>query len=178
VWPEHRLITPAFIKGEHPSIAAALVDGWPTLGELRGRVLFTLDDKGERQQAYSHGGKDLAGRLIFPNSDPGDGFAAVAIINDPFDADRISAALAAHMLVRTRADADGVEAQANDTTMQKAALASGAHFVSTDFPVKVDGTEYWLEIQGGTPSRCNPVTRATNCTSNDVENPDELLTPP
>jgi hypothetical protein len=179
VWPEQRIVTPAMVKGSHASVAEALAKtGWPTLGKTRGKVMFVMDEKGAIQQAYTHGRKDLEGRLVFPDSDPGDPFAAVIVANEPIaDAARIAKALSLKMLVRTRADADGVEAKANDTTRLKAALASGAHFISTDYPVKVPEREYWFDMPGGTPSRCNPVTAPKDCTSKDLENPAQLKTP-
>ncbi len=179
VWPEGRILTPAALKGRAPSIAAAIAkDGWPTLGATRGKVLFAMDNHAEMQAAYTHDHTSLDGRLVFPDSDPGDPYAAYAVRNDPVaDAPAIAAALAANMLVRTRADADSVEAASNDRTHQTAALASGAQFVSTDYPAKVAGKDYWLDIPGGTPSRCNPVTAPKKCTARDVESPKQLVTP-
>lgn len=34
-----------------------------------------------------------------------------------------------------------------------------------DFPAEVDGKAYWLDLQDGTPARCNPVTAPPGCTS-------------
>lgn len=149
-------------------------EGWPTLGELRGRVLFTMDNGGELRDSYTHGGQHVDDRILFPSSSPGDPFAAIAVINDPFDQAAIDAALAANMLVRTRADAGVAGPQANDTTSRDAALASGAHFVSTDFPAPTEGMEYFVTIPEGTPSRCNPVTAAAACVSAAIEAPDQL----
>lgn len=178
VWPLHRIVTPAFVKGTHASIAEALKEGWPTLGLTRGKVLFTMDEHAELQRAYTHDHKDLEGRLLFPDSEAGDPFAAIMVANDPIgDALRIAKGLAAHMLVRTRADSDGVEAAADDVTTRDAALAVGAHFVSTDYPAARDSTSYVVTIPGGMPSRCNPVTAPNNCTPKHIENPSQLLTP-
>ena len=49
-----------------------------------------------------------------------------------------------------------------------------AHLVSTDYPAKVDGLEYWVDIPGGTPARCNPITAPNWCQSTDIEDPDKL----
>jgi hypothetical protein len=78
--------------------------------------------------------------------------------------------------VRTRADGDNVEPFAGDTSKRDAALASGAQFVSTDYPVIVPGvpmtgTPYVVDIPGGTPARCNPVTAPAACASTDIEDP-------
>ena len=75
--------------------------------------------------------------------------------------------------MRTRADADTVEARANDTSTRDAALASGAQWVSTDYPVPNYGvgfaTTYFAEIPGGTVARCNPVNAPRSCVSRQLE---------
>ncbi|MCB1153905.1 hypothetical protein KDL45_09675, partial [bacterium] len=72
-------------------------------------------------------------------------------------------------LVRTRADSCCDEAIANDHTRAEKALASGAHFISTDFPELTDDYDYTFSIPGGTPSRCNPIHAPNECTAYDVE---------
>ncbi len=176
VWPPERIITPALVQGDHDSLADALqTEGWPTLGGQRGKVLFMLDDSGAFQEAYTHGHSDLDDRLIFAHASPDQPFAAVAVLNDPVGgAAAIAEALAAGMLVRTRADAGSVEPLSEDFARQQAALTSGAHFVSTDYPGPVDYTSYWLDMPEGTPSRCNPVTSPAECEATAIEDP-ELL---
>lgn len=178
VFPREALLTPADLQGSHASVREGLdTDGWPTLGATRGRVLFFLDNRGDGfGMAYTHGGADLLGRTAFAPGAPSDAFAAIAILNDPVsDHDAIVAALSAHMVVRTRADTDGVEARANDRTRLEAALASGAHIVSTDFPAPVAGLDYSVEIPGGMPSRCNPVTAPAGCGPTAIEDPARLV---
>ena len=51
------------------------------------------------------------------------------------------------------------------------ALASGAQLVSTDYPAPVKGVNYVVEIPGGTPARCNPVTAPKECMSEWIEDP-------
>lgn len=178
VWPEPRIVTPRAVQGAHATVAEALAEGWPTLGATRGKVLFTMDEHADLQRAYTHDGKDLDGRLLFPDSEPGDPFAAIMVANDPIgDATRIAKGLAAHMLVRTRADSDGVEAAANDTTKRDAALAIGAHFVSTDYPIARGDNPYVVSIPGGQPSRCNPATAPKTCSPGAIETPEKLRTP-
>lgn len=50
----------------------------------------------------------------------------------------------------------------------------GAHWISTDFPAPVDGVDYVVEVPGGTPSRCNPITAPPDCAAADVEDPGRL----
>lgn len=175
IWPRDRLITPALVQADHPTLADAVrSDGWPTLGRLRGKLLLTLDDSGEWRDAYTRGRTSLDDRLIFADSDPSDPFAAIAVRNDPADAAAIAEALSANMLVRTRADSDNAEPLAGDTARRDAAFASGAHFVSTDYPAKTPELDYWVDVPGGSPSRCNPITAPAECTSPAIEDPDQL----
>lgn len=172
VFPKERIVTPDELRGTAATLPAALAGGWPALAKLRGRVIFNIDEGGDIRAAYTHGGRDLAGRLCFIDGGPGDPFGAIAILNDPVaQAAEIRAAVEAHLLVRTRADTDGGEARANDMTRFSAALASGAHFISTDFPAPVAGRDYFITMADGTPARCNPSTASAGCTSRALEDP-------
>jgi hypothetical protein len=173
VFPRRRIVTPDEIRGDAPSLGAALAaNRWPTLDRLRGRVMFGFDNHTDVRRDYTHGLQNLDGRLAFVDSDPGDPFAALAIRNDPVqDAAGIEAALAAHLLVRTRSDSDANQARANDPTLLVAALASGAHFISTDFPAPVEGLLYHVDIPEGSPARCNPRTAPADCTPLALEDP-------
>jgi hypothetical protein len=179
IWPRDRVITPALVQGSFASLPDAVkAHGWPTLGALRGKVGFAMDNSSTFRHVYTHLGKNLDGRLIFVDSRPGDPFGAYAIINDPItDAATLKDALAAGFLVRTRADADSVEPLAGDTHVRDAALASGAQVISTDYPAPVASVNYLMEIPGGTPSRCNPMNAPSNCTSKAIEDP-ALMSPP
>lgn len=168
-WPRERLVTPADLRRDHPDLRTALeAAGWPTLGALRDRALFVLHESGDRRAAFVAG--DLDAAVLFPDAmgDVEAPWAAVHTMNSPFDP-RIPEVVARHHLVRTRADGDLVEAYAEDPTQRDAALASGAHFVSTDVPVPDPRFDYVVEIPGGTPSRCNPLHAPPECTSADVE---------
>jgi hypothetical protein len=99
--------------------------------------------------------------------------AAFAKLNDPIDDfDRIQELVRQGFIVRTRADADTVQARTGDLTQRDAALASGAQFVSTDYPAPNPdfGTDYKVEIPGGMPAGCNPIsTEAAECAAADIE---------
>ena len=174
VFPEERLFTPDDLRGGHPTLeAAVLLDGWPTLGVLRGQVLFTLDNGGTKRDIYLQGHPSLEGRVMFTNSAPGQADAAFVKVNDPLnDPTRIPSLVEAGYLVRTWADANTWEARSGDTTRRDTALASGAHFVSTDFPEPNAGpgfTDYFVEIPGGFPARCNPVLIVPGCRNEALE---------
>jgi len=146
--------------------------GCPALRKSRGKVLFALDSAGPARDAYVAGHPSLEGRVMFTNSPPGTPEAAYVVRNDPIaDGGEISDLVARGYLVRTRADADTVQARTGDTTMREAALASGAQFVTTDYPVPDPdfGTGYSVSIPGGSPARCNPVNAPERCRSDRLE---------
>ena len=179
VFDDDQLVTPDDVRGDAATLGEPVrTNGWPTLGETRGKVLFTLDNGGFRD-LYLAGHPSLAGRVMFTPSEPGADDAAFAKLNDPVgDKDAIAAALAANMIVRTRADADTLQARNNDTTDREAALASGAQFVSTDYEEPNPAfSPYVVTIPDGTPARCNPVTAPADCRSTDVEDPKRLAEP-
>jgi hypothetical protein len=181
VWYRERLVTPEDVQGGAASLREAITTkGWPTLRVGRAKALFFMDNSAEFRDHYTHGGSDLEGRIMFASGDPGtprpcDG---VYVLNDPItDAGAITDALAAGFLVRTRADSDSKEPLAGDTTRREAALAGGAQIVSTDYPAKTEGVDYVMEIPGGTPSRCNPITAPPECTPEAIEDPKFFTSP-
>lgn len=167
VFPRDRIITPDDVRGDHDTLPEAIAeDGWPTLGEARGKVLFALVDTGESADVYREGAPALEGRLFFTSAEPGKPDAAFVRVDDPIaDADLLAEALAAGYLVRTRSDVPTTDARSGDTTRRDAALASGAHFVSTDFYVERPelGTGFVVRLPGGAVVRCNPVTASDRC---------------
>jgi hypothetical protein len=178
VFPPEQLITPDDVRGTHATLAEAIrTDGWPTLGVSRGKLLFTLDNEGAKRDLYLQGHASLQGRIMFTSSPASAPEAAFMKLNDPIgDFDAIQAAVAAGFVVRTRADADTVEARSGDTMPRDKALESGAQWVSTDYPVpdQALGTGYMAEIPMGMPARCNPINAPAGCTALDIENPAQL----
>ncbi len=170
------LVTPDEVKGDAPTLAEAVATrGWPTLGAARGRFLFYLDDTGPVREVYTHGGRDLDGRLVFVDGSATEPFVALRILNDPESRTaEIAAALAKDQLVRTRADSNPADAKAGLTAQRTAALASGAQIVSTDFPATVAGVPYRFVIEDGAPSRCAPGVAPASCTALDIEDPSKL----
>ena len=163
------LITPDDVRGSHTTLEdAVLTDGWPTLGQSRGKFLFMMDNGGGYRTDYLSGHPNLEDRVLFTNANPGDPDAAFVKRNDPNDAG-ITGLVQAGYVVRTRADGDTREARNNDTGPRDAALASGAQWVSTDYegPGLAVGftSPYFVEIPGGTVARCNPVLEVPGCDS-------------
>ena len=160
VFPDRQIILPDEVRGDAPTLERAVLEkGWPLLANARGRVLFALDNGGEIRDRYVEGHTALRGRVMFTSSDPGTPEAAFMKINDPLSSPgRIEDMVEQGYLVRTRADADTVNARNNDTNQRDAALASGAHYISTDYPVpNPDFSDYQVQLPGSRVARCNPV---------------------
>lgn len=172
VFGEDDLITPDDVRGSAATLEAAVLDGgWPTLADSRGKVMFALDNEGLRQ-TYATGHASLAGRVMFTGAQPGEPEAAFVKLNDPLeDGARITELVRKGYVVRTRADGDTEQARTGDTTMRDAALASGAQWVSTDYPDPdpTFGTDYSARFPDGDTIRCNPVSAPPGCTRADLE---------
>jgi hypothetical protein len=170
-----KLITPDHVQGRYPTLRDAVLAGnWPRLDEARGRFLFALDEPPAKVAVYRGARRSLEGRVFFINTDEASPAAAYLTINDPVaDGARIRRDVTLGFLVRTRADADTREARANDTHRRDAALASGAHYVSTDYlwadPRFAGG--YTVHLPGKAVVRCNPVRRASGCAAATLERP-------
>jgi hypothetical protein len=166
VFPPEQLITPDDVRGSAPTLEEAVqTRGWPTLSKSRGRILFALDNGGSKRQAYLEDHPSLMGRVLFTNSTPGEPDAAFVKVNDPLaDPDRIPGLVRDGYIVRTRADANTLEARDNDTERRDAALASGAQYVSTDYrEPNLAFSEYQVTLPDGAPGRCNPVNAPPGC---------------
>ena len=161
VLPPEMLITPDDVRADYPTLeAAVLAHAWPTLGWARGRFLFVLDQHDEKLETYIEGHPSLEGRAMFANATEGRPEAAFRIVNDAEgDFRHIQHLVRSGYIVRTRADEGTKQARKNDYSTMKAALASGAHYVSTDYyqPNPDFGTDYKVELPGGGAGRWNPL---------------------
>ncbi|QJU60856.1 hypothetical protein HL653_20655 [Sphingomonas sp. AP4-R1] len=173
VLPAGKIITPDEVQGRYPTLReAVLAHNWPTLEKARGRFLFALDEPPAKVAVYRGKRRSLEGRVSFINTDEQSPAAAYLTLNHPIeDQDRIRRDVAAGFIVRTRADANTVEARANDTHPRDAAFASGAQYVSTDYlwPDPRLGTDYSVRLPGGGPARCNPVRAPKGCADTTME---------
>jgi len=173
VFATDQIIKPTDVKGNYSTLEAAVLDdAWPTISDSTGKVMFALDNGGTVRDLYLTGYPSLVGRIMFVSADPGTPEAAFLKINDPTGANeqQIRDYVDQGYIVRTRADADTVEARANDVSRRESALASGAHFISTDYPeANSEFSEYKVTIPGGSPSRCNPVSGTDDCSSSTLE---------
>lgn len=131
----NRLLVPDDIRGELPSVSAAIkTRGWPAIKDVRGRFIFVLDEGTVVRDVYLSERGPAARRCMFTLSDPASPEAAIFIVNDPKnDQERIAKLVKAGFIVRTRADAETKEARTGDTSRFEAAMSSGAQVITTDY---------------------------------------------
>lgn len=169
VFPQAQVITPDQVRGSYSSLEEAVTkNGWPTLAESRGKVLFALDNTGSHRDAYLSESADLQGRAMFVSARPGEPSAGFIKMNDVMaDFELIQSYVAAGFLVRTRADIPTSEARSGSTVRRDRALASGAQYVSTDYPeYSPFGSAYIVELpETKGHARCNPVAASADCRS-------------
>ena len=123
-----------------------------------------LDEDPPKVALYRGARHSLEGRVKFINTDEASPAAAYLTLNDPQgEAARIARDVAAGYMIRTRADANTVEARRHDTRRREAAFASGAQYISTDhlWPDPRFG-DYRVQLPGDAAVRCNPL-RAPAC---------------
>ncbi|MBB6251215.1 Ca2+-dependent phosphoinositide-specific phospholipase C [Nitrospirillum iridis] len=163
-----RLITPDDVRGRHTTLNQAVRAGdWPTLKAARGKIMFFMITASgpAGTLAYLDGHPSLKGRVAFLRAEPGEDHAAVLLMDNALvRADDIRRYVKEGYIIRSRSDIETYEAKVNDMGRAKAAFASGAQIVSTDFehPGNAYGTDYVVRLPDGGPVRCNPVL-APNC---------------
>lgn len=157
-----KLFTPDEFRGSRLSLPAAIKKGWPALRDMRGRFIVVLDARGAHINDYIKDHPALKGRAMFANALEGTPEAAIRIVNNPVgDFDLIQDLVRQGYIVRTRSDADTIEARTGDTTRRDRAFASGAQIISTDYylpDTRFDNT-FKVALPDGVVARCNPVNR-------------------
>lgn len=154
VFGDDHLFEPDDLRGDYESVNAAVLDQqWPKLEEVRGKCLFILHNRGRHRQEYLRGNPGARGRALFNFAVPGDPDAAFLIRDNPSDGE-IPELVHKGYVIRTR---DGGP---RNPTRVEAALASGAHLISTDYPMGEKDSEsgYVVEFEDGTKYRRNAVS--------------------
>lgn len=160
VFSEDHLLTPDDVRVVNKTLSKSLTEiGWPLLEDVRGKVMFVLHARGLHAEYYTLNSPNLEGRAMFLESVEDEPWASVFIRNNPTD-DSIPRLVEQGYIVRTRADS-GIP-EGGDPERRDAALSSGAHIVTTDFPPGGEA-DYAVELPGGGPARCNPVNAPEGC---------------
>jgi len=159
-----RIVTPDDVRGDHATLReAVLAKAWPTIGAMRGKFVFVLDGNDAHETYLRTGHPSLKGRIMFGWFDEAAPEAAFFNIQDPIkEQDLIRKLVGQGFMVRTRGDADVVEARTRDGRRMTAALASGAQLISTDFYDGAPDPEAFGYVAnfGGPLIRCDEVTAA------------------
>ena len=150
-----RLITPDDVRGAHPSLRSALsVDGWPTLGESRGKALFMLIANDRQREEYTSGFSHLRGRVLFVEARP-DQYAmpwasvAKAWLTEPED---IQLALEHNLLLTATVCTAGMK-ESSCRRVREQLLASGVSILVDDFVRPTRGRDYYLALDHETVGR-------------------------
>jgi hypothetical protein len=177
VFRPDELITPDDVRRRGLTLRQSVVRrGWPRLRGARGQVAFLMDnDPGAISAAYTAGRPSLQRRVLFTNARPGAPDAAFVKRNEPTGANlaQIRRLVRDGFLVRTRSDVPLGTVTSGDERQRRAALASGAQLVSTDFPevgmsARYD-SDFVVALPESGPARCNPVIRPRGCRSRALE---------
>ncbi|QAY77393.1 Ca2+-dependent phosphoinositide-specific phospholipase C [Sphingosinicella sp. BN140058] len=166
--PGKRLITPDEVRGDAATLRDAVRSrGWPSLAATRGRIFILLDVRPAVSDVYRAGHPSLAGRAMFGWYSEDQPEAAIQIVQDPLiEGDRIRQWVRDGMIVRTRTDANTVEARRSDLAKARAAMASGAQAISTDYypgapdPLKLG---FVVTLPDNAMARCSPVRVPEGC---------------
>src|SRR5690606_30978319 len=132
-----------------------------------GRIYILFDVRQAVSDTYRADHSSLAGRPMFgwyPEDQPE---GVIQIVQDPLvDGEKIKRWVNAGLIVRTRTDAGTQEARRNDFSKAKAAIASGAQAVSTDYyPGAPDPLQlgFVVTLPNGAMAQCSPVRVAAGC---------------
>jgi hypothetical protein len=156
------LITPDTVRGRYKTLReAVLAKNWPTAASARGKIMIILDSNPRIADIYRSGHPALAGRAMFGVYLEDQPEASVFNIQDPIAEEaRIVRLVGQGYIVRSRADANTIEARTHDLSRFQAAVRSGAQIISSDYyPGAPDplGLKFEVRMSGGYGQR-NPVT--------------------
>lgn len=132
---------------------------WPLLEESRGKMLLILDERGVKRDEYLANWRVRPMFLNVPAEHPA---AAIMILNDPVgQVAQIQNLVRRGFMLRTRADADTLEARAGTIRRRDAAFASGAQAVSTDYYAQV--SHFPSQYRVMPVLLCNPLLTQKGC---------------
>lgn len=117
--------TTEFLNHELTLQDRILHQGWPTLGEVRGRIFVIIQGSGASNYP-EHGGAFKYGNSENPN-------CIFLLCDDPFTNEMLIGQQRSTHIIRTRTDAGTIEARKNDYSRLNKALGSGAQILSTDY---------------------------------------------
>lgn len=172
ILPENRLITPREVKGNEITLREAILNrGWPNLDDARGRFILALDNTDDIRDRYITLSRNHYDRILFVSVEETHPLAAWFKINNAEgDRDRIQTLVKQGFMVRTRADSGTRQSREFDYSTRDAAFASGAQFISTDYPEpNPTFSLYDVQLPNHLIARANPVIGLPNTRDIDLE---------
>ena len=166
IFGRNHLLLPDDVQAGASSLnASVLANGWPSITASAGKFIFVLDEPMAKIETYLRATLP-EDRLLFTNVPPGHPESAFIIANDPIVQEMdIVKWVKQGYLVRTRADANTMEAREDDYSRFEAAKRSGAQYISTDYYFKTSTfPDFLIRFEGNTFVRCNPVLDKEGCT--------------
>ncbi len=169
VFRKDEIIMPEDVIGSTSGLKEGIEkNGWPTLRQARGKVIFVIDGSAQQARLYEHGDQQMKGRVFFVDShDPTSTDAGYTVVIDS----RGNIATVQHLvtqgfIVRTLADFLTVEPRTGDYSRAYAAFASGAQVISTDYyrpDPKFKFPYHLTGFPGGSWVRCDPLNAPSGC---------------
>lgn len=156
-----KLIHPDLVKSSYSTLEEAITHkGWPKLDDVKGKLLFVLDAGENINSLYVRDHPSLSGRVMFINANEGTPEAAFIILNNPFISfAKIQEFVKKGYMVRTRSDANTIEARNNDYSRWLKAQESGAQVITTDYykPSNLFDSHYQIGFKADTVFKINPI---------------------
>lgn len=178
VFTERDLITADDLRKPGLTLEQSILKhGWPKLSAARGKVMVFFDNGGPGaiRDMYLAGHPNLEGRAVFTRGNPGDGDAAITMVNDPRGANTaaIQDLVRRGYIVRTRSDEPLSTVKNKEYSRVGVALGSGAQMITTDFPTigmtaRYD-SDFVAELPGSKAVRCNPLIAPRGCRDSGLE---------
>ncbi len=156
-----KLVHPDLVKSSYSTLEEAITHkGWPKLDDVKGKLLFVLDAGENINSLYVRDHPSLSGRVMFINAKEGTPEAAFIILNNPFISfAKIQEFVKKGYMVRTRSDANTIEARNNDYSRWLKAQESGAQVITTDYyrPSNLFESHYQVGFKADTVFKINPI---------------------
>ena len=159
VWSKDRIITPDSVRGDFKTLEEAILNkGWPTLDEVRGKIMFIFHNREKLREMYLDGHPNLENRLMFVNSRPGEPYSATVIIDNPFH-EEIPIWVQKGYFIRVFGGNPKSQGAEKLKIKDAKAFSCGAQVISTDNPPgePYQKTGYLTIFPDGSTVRWNPI---------------------
>jgi hypothetical protein len=154
-----KLVTPDCVRGSYNTLEEAVLNNnWIRLSDSLGKFLFIFHNKARLRDIYTGGDKSLKGKLMFVNSNPGEGYSSIIINTNPSDKVIPSLIRKGYIVITFGCDPKLMNV-GRCAHFDEVAFSSGAQIIQTDYPPSSPHpqTGYFLTFPNGTTFRWNPL---------------------